>query len=218
MSLLTRASEGTARPMHRKLLATTLALVIVGTFSFFTAAQAATIKKDVQVNSPLQDVQTKISSNSAPLEKTLIKPTPSKSPVKKVAKAPTPSPTPTSAPVETPAPTPVPTVVPVVQPVVEPVQPVQPIPVAPTSCGDNQYAAYIYGMESGGKVPGNCNPTAQNAGGCLGIGQACPGAKLTAVCPNLDYACENAFFTAYALNRYGSWAGAYEFWVAHNWW
>jgi hypothetical protein len=86
------------------------------------------------------------------------------------------------------------------------------------NCGDNYYASFIYGMESGGKVVGNCNPTARNAGGCLGIGQACPGSKLLAVCPNLDYACENAFFNNYAISRYGSWAGAYEAWQRQGWW
>lgn len=86
-----------------------------------------------------------------------------------------------------------------------------------SGCGDNQYAAYIYGQESGGHVTGNCNPSARNPGGCLGIGQACPGSKLVAACPNLDYACENAFFTNYA-NKYGGWAGSYQFWLANGWW
>ena len=87
-----------------------------------------------------------------------------------------------------------------------------------SGCGDNQYAAFIYGNESGGRVPGNCNTTITNAEGCVGIGQACPASKLLAVCPNLDYDCQNAFFTRYAISRYGSWQGAYEFWIAHRWW
>ena len=82
-------------------------------------------------------------------------------------------------------------------------------------CGDNQYAAYIYGKESGGTVPGMCNPSAVNAGGCRGIGQACPGSKLPC---GADYACQNAWFTRYALERYGSWAAAYNFHKANNWW
>lgn len=86
------------------------------------------------------------------------------------------------------------------------------------SCGDNEYAAFIYGMESGGRVVGNCDPMARNADGCLGIGQACPGSKLLAVCPNLDYNCQNAFFTSYAISRYGSWANAYEAWKIKKWW
>ena len=94
---------------------------------------------------------------------------------------------------------------------------------APTSggglrsgCGDNQYAAYIYGQESGGKVTGMCNTTAMNAGGCFGIGQACPGSKV-AHC-GADYACQNAWFTQYALDRYKSWAAAYNFHKANGWW
>lgn len=76
----------------------------------------------------------------------------------------------------------------------------------------NDPKMFIYLKESGN------NPLARNAGGCLGLGQACPGSKLLAVCPNLDYACEDAFFTNYAISRYGSWEGAYQFWLAHSWW
>lgn len=85
-----------------------------------------------------------------------------------------------------------------------------------SGCGDNQYAAYIYGKESGGTVPGMCNTTATNAGGCFGIGQACPGSKV-AHC-GADYACQNAWFTNYAMGRYGSWAAAYNFHRNNNWW
>lgn len=80
-----------------------------------------------------------------------------------------------------------------------------------SGCGDNAYASFIYMHESG------CNLTARNAGGCLGIGQACPGSKLLAVCPDLSYACQNAYFTAYA-SRYGGWAGSYDFWLRNHWW
>jgi hypothetical protein len=83
--------------------------------------------------------------------------------------------------------------------------------VATGGCGDNSYAQYMYEHESG------CSTTVENAGGCLGIGQACPGSKLLAICPDEDYTCENAFFTAYAA-KYGGWAGAYDFWVSHGWW
>lgn len=78
-----------------------------------------------------------------------------------------------------------------------------------SGCGDNQYAHFIYMHESG------CNLNAVNAGGCRGIGQACPGSKLPC---GADYACQNAFFTAYANSAYGGWAGAYNFWLAHRWW
>jgi hypothetical protein len=71
---------------------------------------------------------------------------------------------------------------------------------------------YIYLKESGN------NPTRYNSQGCVGLGQACPGSKLLAACPKLDYACEDAWFTRYAISRYGSWEGAYRFWVANHWW
>lgn len=84
---------------------------------------------------------------------------------------------------------------------------------APALTGsDAEYKLYIYQHESGN------NPTRANSAGCLGLGQACPGSKLLAVCPTLDYACEDAYFTSYAVRRYGSWAGAYAFWISHRWW
>lgn len=86
---------------------------------------------------------------------------------------------------------------------------------ARSGCGDNQYAAYIYGRESGGRVTGNCDTTATNAGGCYGIGQACPGSKLPC---GADYACQNSWFTKYAMDVYGSWAAAYNFHKNNGWW
>lgn len=84
---------------------------------------------------------------------------------------------------------------------------------APALTGsDAEYKLFIYNHESGN------NPTRSNGSGCLGLGQACPGSKLLRVCPTLDYACEDAFFTNYAISRYGSWAGAYSFWTTHHWW
>jgi len=81
---------------------------------------------------------------------------------------------------------------------------------APQSgCGDNQYANFIYMHESG------CRTTAMSPNGCYGIGQACPASKI-AYC-GADYACQNAFFSAYA-GKYGGWAGAYDFWLSHGWW
>lgn len=80
------------------------------------------------------------------------------------------------------------------------------------NCGDNEFANFIYMKESG------CRLDAQNPSGCLGIGQSCPGSKLLAVCPDLDYACQNAFFTDYAIDRYGSWANAYTEWNRKGWW
>lgn len=79
-------------------------------------------------------------------------------------------------------------------------------------CGDNSFAQYIYQHESG------CRLNATNSGGCVGIGQACPGSKLYNVCPDLNYACQNAFFTDYANRAYGGWSGAYQFWLNNHWW
>lgn len=76
-------------------------------------------------------------------------------------------------------------------------------------CGDNSYAQFIYSHESG------CRTTAMSPNGCYGIGQACPASKI-AYC-GADYACQNAYFTAYA-GKYGGWAGAYAFWTSHGWW
>lgn len=87
-----------------------------------------------------------------------------------------------------------------------------PVASAVSGCGDNHYANYIYMHESG------CRLQATNAEGCVGIGQACPASKLTSVCPGLDYACQNQFFTSYAVARYGSWEAAYNVWLNQRWW
>ena len=71
------------------------------------------------------------------------------------------------------------------------------------------YKAFIYQHESGN------NPASVNSIGCRGLGQACPGSKLP--CGN-DYACQDAYFTNYAMTRYGSWEKAYQFWVQNRWW
>lgn len=93
----------------------------------------------------------------------------------------------------------------------EPVKTPQNAPEQPID--NNDAKMYIYFKESGNR------PTARNAGGCLGLGQACPGSKLLAVCPDLnDYACQDAFFTRYMQNRYGSWANAKAFHLRNNWW
>lgn len=80
--------------------------------------------------------------------------------------------------------------------------------------GDYTYADYIITHES------RWNPAAVNAAGCAGLGQACPGSKLAAVCPNWqnDPVCQLKFFHKYAIGRYGSWQAAYNFKVAKGWW
>jgi len=75
-------------------------------------------------------------------------------------------------------------------------------------------ADYIISHESGWRV------NATNAGGCAGLGQACPGSKLAAACPNwqTDPVCQMGFFNSYAVGRYGSWNAAYETWLSQRWW
>lgn len=75
-------------------------------------------------------------------------------------------------------------------------------------------ADFVIARESG------WNLAARNAGGCLGLGQACPGSKLVNACPNWqsDATCQIQFFTGYANSRYGSWQGAYEAWLVKHWW
>ena len=74
-------------------------------------------------------------------------------------------------------------------------------------------AEYIISRESGWRL------NAQNSGGCLGLGQACPGSKLVKVCPDYanDAQCQLRFFTGYVNGRYGSWNGAYQFWIVNHW-
>lgn len=73
----------------------------------------------------------------------------------------------------------------------------------------NRFKDYIYMKESG------CNPAAVNSIGCRGIGQACPGSKLPC---GADFACQDAYFSNYAVQRYGSWESAYNFWLNNHWW
>lgn len=85
---------------------------------------------------------------------------------------------------------------------------------APESAENSSDAkSFIYFKESGNR------PDAVNASsGACGIGQALPCSKLKNVCPNMDYACQDAFFTKYMQNRYGTWENAKAFWLSHKWW
>jgi hypothetical protein len=76
-------------------------------------------------------------------------------------------------------------------------------------CSGDPDADFIYAHESG------CNPSSVNSIGCRGIGQACPGSKLPC---GADFACQHAYFTNYAVSRYGSWSAARAFWLQHSWW
>lgn len=79
------------------------------------------------------------------------------------------------------------------------------------SLPEDEAKAYIYSHESGN------NPGAINASsGACGLGQALPCSKMP--CSLTDYACQDQFFTNYAMQRYGSWNNARAFWVANHWW
>lgn len=80
---------------------------------------------------------------------------------------------------------------------------------ATINCGDNTYAHFIYMHESG------CRTNAIGPNGPCGLGQALPCSKLP--CSLSDYKCQNNWFNNYA-QKYGGWAGAYTYWVAHNYW
>lgn len=75
----------------------------------------------------------------------------------------------------------------------------------------NKYKDFIYYKESG------CRTNAINPnGGACGIGQALPCSKLP--CSLSDYACQDSWFSNYAIKRYGSWENAYNFWTVNSWW
>lgn len=78
------------------------------------------------------------------------------------------------------------------------------------NCGDNMYKQYIYQHESG------CNTDRYNSIGCYGIGQSCPKSKIDHC--GADFACQDSWFSGYAVSRYGSWEGAYNFWLTNHWW
>ena len=66
-------------------------------------------------------------------------------------------------------------------------------------------------------------PGAVNDGGCIGLGQACPGgirSTLEASCP--DWAnqpvCQLQVFQDYAYSRYGGWDNAAADWRQKGWW
>lgn len=94
--------------------------------------------------------------------------------------------------------------------VAAPVAP-QPAPVA--SPTEAEAKAFIYMKESGN------NPLAVNrSSGACGLGQSLPCAKVLSSCPDMNYQCQDAWFTNYMQSRYGTWAKAMAFWQIHRWW
>ncbi len=82
---------------------------------------------------------------------------------------------------------------------------------APAPVSSNEAKAFIYQKESGNRTDA-INP----GSGACGLGQALPCSKLP--CSLSDYACQDAWFTNYAMQRYGSWENARAFWQANKWW
>jgi len=82
------------------------------------------------------------------------------------------------------------------------------------SSGDYGYADYIISHES------NWNPSAQNPSGAYGLCQALPGYKMSSA--GADWAnnpiTQLRWCSGYANGHYGSWYGAYSFWLSHRYW
>lgn len=76
---------------------------------------------------------------------------------------------------------------------------------------DWAYVDYIANKESG------WNPNATNASsGACGLIQAYPCSKVPG--NGYDPVDNLRWADGYAVGRYGSWAGAYDFWIKNNWW
>lgn len=94
--------------------------------------------------------------------------------------------------------------------------------------GDYQYVDYIISRESGWCPTkaqgqwGGCPPYAGYvpAGGGYGLCQSTPGSKMASA--GADWATNPVtqlrWCSGYAKGRYGSWAGAYNFWLSHHYW
>lgn len=77
--------------------------------------------------------------------------------------------------------------------------------------GDWAYVDYIANRESG------WNPNATNASsGACGLIQAYPCSKVPG--SGYDPVDNLTWANGYAVDRYGSWAAAYDFWTANHWW
>ncbi len=77
--------------------------------------------------------------------------------------------------------------------------------------GDWGYVDYIVSRESGW----NPNATNSSSGAC-GLVQALPCSKVPG--NGYDPVDNLRWANGYATGRYGSWAGAYSFWVNNHWW
>ncbi|WP_307364222.1 transglycosylase SLT domain-containing protein [Microbacterium murale] len=79
------------------------------------------------------------------------------------------------------------------------------------AASDWGYVDYVVSKESGW----NPNATNSSSGAC-GLVQALPCSKVPG--NGYDPVDNLRWANGYATGRYGSWAGAYEFWINNNWW
>lgn len=76
---------------------------------------------------------------------------------------------------------------------------------------DWTYVDFIVNKES------RWNPNATNpSSGAHGLPQALPYSKTG--CGWVDAVCQLKWANGYAVARYGSWAGAYNYWLSHHYW
>jgi len=80
--------------------------------------------------------------------------------------------------------------------------------------GDFGYVEYIVTHESGWR------PQVVNSIGATGLCQALPGSKMATAGPDwqANPITQLKWCSSYAKSRYGSWAQAYNFWLAKHWW
>lgn len=80
---------------------------------------------------------------------------------------------------------------------------------------DHVYADQIILRESGWNA-GASNPSS----GAYGLCQALPGSKMSSAGADWqsNAVTQLRWCNGYAVARYGSWAGAYDFWLTHHWW
>lgn len=80
---------------------------------------------------------------------------------------------------------------------------------------DYSYVDYVVSRESG------WNAGASNrSSGAYGLCQALPGSKMASSGSDwrTNAVTQLKWCSGYATQRYGSWSGAYSFWLSHNWW
>lgn len=81
---------------------------------------------------------------------------------------------------------------------------------------DLGYGDAWYAVEYIGFKESSWNNYAVNSIGACGLFQALPCSKMD--CELSDVACQVRWATNYAVQRYGSWHQAYNFWRTNNWW